>query len=321
MKQTHAFAAVLGFFTCFLTAYAQNPSAPTVTETIAFAIPGIVAAGARVEVLKQGLRATEGPVATPEGDLLFTETTAHRIWRLDSRGDFTVFMENVDRVNGLAFDADGRLLGALGTEVAILLPTRAVLANRAEELPVMRPNDLVADTKGGVYFTDAPPDPAKGSLPRERAVYYIDPSGRAKQVAKEIEYPNGVGLSPDGNVLYVANTRGPAVLAFDVTADGSLRNRRDFGVVRGFVRTADGIRGGGDGIAVDAEGRVYVATYGGVEVFNRAGEHLGVIPVGIKDGPRNLAFAGTGKKTLYIVGQGAVWKVAMEAQGIANRAK
>jgi gluconolactonase len=83
--------------------------------------------------------------------------------------------------------------------------------------------------------------------------------------------------------------------------------------------TATGPASGADGLAVDSNGRVYAATSAGVQVFSPKGEHLGTIP--LSRSPQNLAFAGPDKKTLYIVGRNAAWKVQMLAQGHKDRAK
>ena len=140
---------------------------------------------------------------------------------------------------------------------------------------------------------------------------------------------NGIMLSPDERVLYVTN--GGSVLAFDVQSDGGVTNRRDFAMLEAG--------GNGDGMAIDAGGRLYVTSHPGVQVFDRGGKYLGLIP-----SPRNaisVAFAGRDKKTLYIVGSGAlgadgkefitpdgvrnnaktIYKLPMLAQGFTGRAK
>jgi gluconolactonase len=142
------------------------------------------------------------------------------------------------------------------------------------------------------------------------------------KVTDEVESPNGVQLSPDERVLYVANTPGEFVYAFDRKNDGSVSGMRPFARLKGPAKPdGTGVRGGADGLAVDSTGRLYVATTMGVQVFDAAGTSLGVIPIGLSNGPQNLAFAGPGKKTLYVVGRGAVFKVPMQAQGYLGRAK
>jgi gluconolactonase len=290
---------------------AQTTEPPT--ETVTPHIPGVVAGGTRVQVIKYGFEGSEGPVAHPDGSLLFTETRASRITRIDNNGTVSTFLENTRESNGLGFDPEGRLISVQRApgqnKVGVLFPrgSERVLADRFEGQPFVRLNDLVVTTKGGVYFTDAP------------GIYYIPPGGgRVIRVADGFRNPNGVQLSPDEKVLYANNEFGEYLLAFDVRTDGTLGNRRNFARYKSVKPSPDGDNGA-DGLAVDAEGRVYVATSLGVEIFNAAGEYLGTITLSLT--PQNLAFAGPDKKTLYVVGRGAAFKVQMLAQGFKGRAK
>ena len=131
--------------------------------------------------------------------------------------------------------------------------------------------------------------------------------------------PNGIQFSPDERTLYINNTRGEYLLAFDVQADGTLTNRRNFAKYEGVTKTEAGVVSGADGLAIDSAGRIYAATAAGVQVFGTDGKHLGTIPV--SKSPQNLAFAGPDKKTLYIVGRGAAFKVQMLSEGFKGRAK
>ena len=294
------------------------------TETIAPDIPGVVAGGTRVQVVAQGLRGTEGPIAAPDGTLLLTEQAASVITRIDAQGSRSTFLEGTNGSQGLTFDQKGRLIGVLATarQIATLMPTRTVLASTFEGKPFAGPNDLVADRKGGVYFTDPGAYPPQGQFLTEvPAVYYIRPDGSVVKIADDIARPNGIILSPDEKTLYVANTLGAFVVAFDVQPDGNVRNQRNFARLAGILMTNRGVRSGADGLAVDEAGRLYVASTIGVQVMSQEGRHLGTIPIGNPDGPQNLAFAGPDKKTLYVVGDGAVWKIAMLAQGPKGRAK
>ncbi len=304
--------------------FGQGAESFTPTETIAPDIPGVVAGGTRVQVVAQGLRGTEGPIAAPDGALLLTEQTANVITKIDAQGNRSMFLENTNGSQGLTFDQKGRLIGVLPAtrQVAVLTPTRTVIASMFEGQPFLGPNDLVADRKGGVYFTDPGGYPPPGQfLTQIPTVYYIRPDGSVARIADDIARPNGIILSPDEKTLYVANTLGAFVVAFDVQPDGSVRNQRNFARLAGIVMTNRGVRSGADGLAVDEAGRLYVTSTIGVQVFGPDGRHLGTIPIGNPDGPQNLAFAGPDKKTLYVVGDGAVWKIAMLAQGPKGRAK
>ena len=119
-------------------------------------------------------------------------------------------------------------------------------------------------------------------------------------------------MSRDERVLYVTN--GNVIVAFDVQADGSVSNRRDFATLDAG--------GNGDGMTIDSAGRVYVTTAPGVQVFDDGGKYLGLIPT-----PRNVisvAFSGPDKKTLYVVGSGALLPDGREfaaPEGVRNNAK
>ncbi|MEO7579780.1 MAG: SMP-30/gluconolactonase/LRE family protein, partial [Massilia sp.] len=130
---------------------------------------------------------------------------------------------------------------------------------------------------------------------------------------------NGIQLSPDEKVLYVANTYGEHVLAYDIGADGKLGARRNFAKLEGYRKTDTGFSSGADDLAVDAAGRLYVASTAGIRVFSAKGEALGIIA--LPKPPQNLAFAGAGKQTLYVVGRGAAYRIATLSTGFAGRAK
>ncbi len=307
-------------------AQAQAPA----TDTVAPAIPGVVAAGTKVQVIKSGFQGTEGPIGLPDGSVIFTETQANRITRIDANGNTSTFLENTNGSNGLAFDGKGRLISVQTvpgqTRIGVIYPkgSEATLADNFNGTPFGRPNDLVVDRKGGVYFTEPGPNPqqvaagASSALPP--AVYYVPPGGRAIKVADGIERPNGIMLSRDEKTLYVNNSNGEYLLAFDIKPDGTLGNRRNFAKYDGVTKNEAGaFVSGADGLAIDAEGRLYVAASSGVQVFSPKGEHLGTIP--FSRAPQNLAFAGPDKKTLYVVGRGSAFKVDMQAQGYKGRAK
>ena len=297
--------------------YPRLPAAPVKSppDTTAPDIPGVVRGGTAVHLIRDLFHSTEGPIAMPDGSLLFTEQDAGdgQLVKVDKDDKISVFLTNTNRTIGLAYDTKGRLIGVQSNiaRVAVLAPTRMTLVEQVNGLPLVAPNDLVADKKGGLYFSD-PLNSRFRSTPPSRTkqwIVYIRPDGKAIPVSEEVERPNGVALSPDGSVFYASD--GPTIDALDVQADGTLRNFRKFAMLKG---------GNADSMSVDNEGRLYVGTgMAGVQVFSAKGEHLGTIPTPL--GAQATAFAGADKKTLYIVGGGAVWKVAMIAQGIQGRAK
>lgn len=276
---------------------------PPATETVAPGIPGVVAAGTKVTIVKDGFQSSEGPIAMPDGTTLFTEPGASKVHKIDKNGTITTFVENTNRANGLALDSKGRLIATTALTIEVLHPpaAKAVLAKMST-----RPNDLVVDTKDGIYFT----------LPSDKpsAVYYIPAGGQATKLA-EAPGAHGIQLSPDEKTLYSADSGGEHLIALDVQPDGKLTNRRNFGKYQGLKTTESHA----DGIAVDSEGRVYVGIEPGVQVFGPKGEPLGLIPTSQR--PQNLAFAGPDKKTLYLAGRSALFSVQMLSKGYAGRPK
>jgi gluconolactonase len=320
--------------TCLLSAQGggQQQPQPPPTDTVAPDIPGVVKAGTKVQVIKAGFQGTEGPIGMPDGSLIFTETQANRITRIAADDTTSTFLENTNGSNGLAFDAKGRLISVQTTpgqtKIGVLYPkgSEAVITDNFEGKPYGRPNDLVVSTKGGIYFTEPGPNPPPAGTPPPAtpplpaAVYYVAPGGKAVKVAEGIERPNGIMLSRDEKTLYVNNSNGEYLLAFDVQPDGALTNRRNFVKYQGGSKNASGaFVSGADGLAIDNDGRLYLATAAGVEVVSSKGEHLGVIP--LSRAPQNLAFAGPDKNTLYVVGRGAAFKVDLLTPGFRGRAK
>lgn len=309
---------------CSPAPFAQERAQAPLTDTEAPDIPGVVKGGTKVQAIKDGFEDTEGPIALPDGSLIFTETRASRITKIDKDGNTSTFLENTNSSNGLAFDSKGRLISVQtrpgSTKVSVIYPkgSETILTDNVEGKPYSRPNDLVVDKKGGVYFTEY--WNALGAPPPENAaagVYYIPPGGKAVLIADGIDKPNGIQLSPDEKTLYI-NPFGISeyLLAFDVQKDGTVTNRANFAKYAGIPQ-GEGTMG--DGLAVDSQGRIYATTKVGVQVFSSKGQYLGTIPVSRI--PQNVAFAGPDKKTLYIVGRGAAFKVQMLAQGYKGRAK
>ena len=305
----------------------QNQPPPPAAETEATSIAGVVAAGTKVQLIKEGFRDAQGATAAPDGSLLFAERSTNRIHKVDKDGNISTYMENTRGVHNFSFDAKGRAIGLRWDppQVALIAPTQKVLSDKFEGAGYGRPKDLVIDKKGGVYFTDQLGIFADGIGP---GVYYVRPDGRTIKIATDISRPSGIMLSPDEKTLYVTDSVGTFIKMFDVQPDGNARNGRNF--AEAYERRPT--HSLADGLAVDAAGRLYAATYLGVLVFSPKGEQLGRIRIPRQ--PVNLAFAGPEKKTLYVLGAilglrdadsqpefGSVYKIPMLAEGYKGRAK
>ena len=328
MRHNATFVGVGLAWLCSVPVFAQGaanqPYVAPAFDTYTPHIPGVVTGGTRVELITDQLSGTEGPVALPDGTLVFTEGGARRLTRIDKDGKLSTFLDNIQS-GGLGFDPKGRLIandntpGKQGIYIVHPKGVERTLVDRGTQ-GFMGANDLVVDKKGGVYFTQ----------PVQANVGYIRPDGTGMTiVAENITRPNGITLSPDEKILYVNDSRGEYLLAYDVRPEGSVTNRRNF-VKYDQINTsaAAGDVGPGlrysvtscaDGLAVDNEGRVYNAGCNGIQVFSPQGRHLGTIPTARV--VQNLAFAGPDKKTLYLVGRSAAWKIQTLTQGYLGRAK
>jgi gluconolactonase len=338
MKRKRILVLATLLCSCSVLAFSQAPAAGAgqrggqqaapapLTETTAPNIPGVIAGGTKVTPIKDGFQGTEGPITLPDGSLIFTETNASKITKIDKDNNISTFMENTNGANALAFDTKGRMIAVQtmpgSMKVGVIYPrgSEAVFTDNFEGKPYLRPNDLVVTKAGGVYFTDMGGGGGGGATPAlPNSVYYIPPGGRVMRVVEGVERPNGIQLSRDERVLYLNNAGGEYLLAFDIQPDGRLTNRRNFAKYEGVTANAQGVNSQADGLAIDSEGRVYAAMPNGVQVFSPQGQHLGTIPTSRR--VQNLAFAGADKKTLYMVGSGAAFKVQMTAQGFKDRVK
>jgi gluconolactonase len=263
-------------------------------------IDGVVAVGSAWELAWAGFMTADGMVGTDDGGLLFAQEQSNSIRKLGPDGKEYVYRANVAGVGAVSIDAKGRLFAVERTctdpglhrpscneltRVVQIAPEQRLIANSfADGKGLGRLNDLMADGFGGAYYT-------------QTGLYHARADGSVSVIADKDIFTNGVILSPDGKTLYVTNRT--KVVAFDVGKDGAATNRRDFATLS---RDSGGF--GGDGLAVDSEGRLYVTGDAGVYVFDKAGKELGVIPV-----PRRaitIAFSGPGKQTLYVGAMGAV---------------
>jgi gluconolactonase len=285
---------------------------PAMAQTSA-GIPGVLAAGVTSELVQEGFVFTEGPVATADGGLYFSDIRTNRTYFLDPGGKIAVVRENTNGGNGLALTKDGEVLFAEGDGKRITKRNKdgsiTVLTEGPPGVPLLAPNDLIVDAKGGIYFTDPGPRPVVPGRPTY--VYYL-PSGEKMPVLIDgaVARPNGLTLSLDGKTLIVDDTLNTTVFAYDVQPDGSVKNKRPFLQLRDIPA---GQESGADGLAIDRDGRLYITTLTGVQVFDARGEYLGTIKTGRQ--AANVAFGGPDKQTLYITAREGLYRVKTLAKG------
>jgi gluconolactonase len=263
-----------------------------------------------VEHAVEGYRFTEGPVWSHDGYLLFSDVPSGRILKHKPGEGTEVFRENSGGAMGNAFDEQGRLYTCEARARRVTRTDRKgrveVLAERWEGKRLNAPNDIVVSHNGHVYFTD----PAFGNQQDTReldfyGVFHITPKGQLSVIAKPAGRPNGIALSPNGKILYVANSDERNVRAYDVAHDGEVSGERVL---------VSGIKGVPDGLRVSESGTLYIAA-AGIAVYSPEGRLLSTIPVA--ETPSNCTFGGQDLRTLYITARTSVYRVRLNDKGAA----
>jgi len=295
-----------------LMAFLQAAAAPQQAKPLE-GIPNVVAKGEIVQLVKEGFAFTEGPVPTRDGGIYFSDLlTSDRVHRLAPSGEITVLREQANSAGGLAMNRDGELFAVETNAKRITKYVGGkvtVVTEGSPEKPLLAPNDLILDSKGGIYFTDPGPRPVVAG--RIVYVYYLAPGGRQPIIIDDkIARPNGITLTTDGKTLLVDDTVGETIFAYDIQLDGTVKNRRPFAQLHDIPI---GQNSGGDGMALDRDNRLYVASLTGVQIFDKTGRYLGTIPVSRQ--PSNVAFSGSDKKTLFITAREGLYKLRMLASG------
>jgi gluconolactonase len=285
-------------------------------------IPGVVKAGTKIEIVNTAQACGDGGVGMADGTIL--ASCRPGVSKIAPDGTTTRIVEDSEQAAGLTIDPQGRIIGAQYTKkVSVLYPTKEVLTDSFEGKSYIRPNDLVADKKGGVYFTDCyqvgvepkPDDPPQ-------AIYYIAPNThKVTRVSTDVRRPNGITLSADDKTLYVNDWDGSYLVTFDVQPDGSLKNRKNFGKYTLKEETDHGPVSGADGLCMDSKGNTFATTPAGVQVFNAKGEHLGDIEAPYDQPPQNCGFGGPDNSYLYVTGRGVVYRIHTMNPGNKNRGK
>ena len=262
----------------------------------------------QVEKVAHGFRFTEGPAWSREGYLLFSDIPGNKIMKYVPGEGYPVFREPSNGANGNAFDAQGRLYTCESFARRVTRTDKKghieVLADKWEGKRLNAPNDIVVSKSGHVYFTD----PAFGSQTDTReldfyGVYHIAPKGELSAIARPTGRPNGITLSPNGRILYVANSDERNIRAYDVDRNGGVSGERT---------VVSGIEGVPDGIRTDEKGNLYVAAKG-ILVYSPEGKLLTTIPVG--ETPSNCAFGDSDLQTLYITARTSLYRVRLDVKG------
>ena len=322
----------------------QAPSAPALVRLDA-ALDKIIAADAKIELIADGFRFTEGPVwvrrpTEPGGYLLFSDIPANKIHKWTPDGKVSVYLEpsgftggdatGVGREiregdgevfynlgsNGITLDKQGRVVfNAMGDRAIVRLEPdgkRTVLADRFEGKRLNSTNDLVYRSDGALYFTDPPSGLRDGDTdPKKELPYrgvFLLKDGKVRLLLSDVA-PNGLAISPDEKFFYVNDNVARTILRFDLRPDGTIASRKVLVDMSG-----DKSPGNPDGMKVDTAGNIFCTGAGGLWIISPEGQHLGTIKLPTQ--PSNMGFGGDDGKTLFITARKTVYRVRVNIPGV-----
>lgn len=255
------------------------------------------------QLVGEGYQFTEGPAANAKGEVLFNDIPANKTYAIGADGKATVFLDDSKKANGMKFGPDGR-------RYAVATATSQILAYDADGkgsviASDLAGNDLVVRHDGSIYVTNPDRTGAPGK------VWLISKNGEKKVVDQGLRFPNGVTLSPDQSLLYVADARSHWVYSYQIQPDGTLAHKQKYYHLH-MPDTADDA--GADGMGTDRDGRLYVATRMGVQVCDQAGRVNCIIPT--PNGRcSNLCFGGEKFDTLIATCGDKVYQRKVKVSG------
>ena len=272
--------------------------------------PGGKTKEAKPKLVARQFTFTEGPAVDKAGNIFFTDQPNDKIWKYDTNGKLSVFLEKSGRANGLYFDEQGNLLACAdeNNQLWSIAPDGkvTVLLAAVQGQRLNGPNDLWVDpVSKGIYFTDPyykrdywthrAAEPFQGM----QKVYFLPRSQTQPIVVDDqLQQPNGIVGTPDGKQLYVADIQANRTYRYQIGPGGRLLSRQLF------------VPQGSDGMTLDWKGNVYL-TGEGVTVYSPAGKKIRHIPVPAA-WTGNVCFGGKDRKTLFITASDAVFVMRVD---------
>ncbi len=273
----------------------------TTCGTLLACITWVAAASAQEAVVINPKSAfPEGPVVV--GDTLYyAQYGDSRVMTWDGKENKVFWEQEGCGPSAIAVYGEGFLITCYDANTLVTL-TKAGKKDQVIDMDtrgegLLGPNDATPDGKGGLYVTASGP---WESAPIVGEIYHLDPAGTLTLLADDMHYPNGIALSPDGKLLYIAESEAGRVITFAVDEDGNLGDRRSFVVVR-FVDPVSGVDAYPDGLKIGPDGNIYIGQFsmGRIVVVSPAGDFVEAHDVPSPAAP-NLAFSKDGK-TIFIM--------------------
>jgi sugar lactone lactonase YvrE/enterochelin esterase-like enzyme len=275
---------------------AQKDGRPAVTNIVDPSEPW--------QLVGQGYKFADNPAPDAGGNVFFTDGPNSTIYRVDVDGKITPFVTDSKGAGGMEFGPDGRLYATQGKSKRIV----AYSVPDAKEETIaedVEGNDLTVAHDGGIYVTEH----------KRNQVTYISPKREKRVVDTGLKLPNGLTLTPDQGQLVVADMRTGNLYIFRVERDGSLSNRQPYFTlnVPAFATDASG-----DGVTVDADGRVYSTSSMGLQVCDQAGRVNAILPKPQPGRFTNVCIGGKGLDTIYVTCGDKVFRRKTKVKGVLS---
>jgi gluconolactonase len=294
---------------CYLLLTTNSAAAQTPVDSL----QSLVADDGKPELIVRQFSFTEGPAVDKKGNIFFTDQPNDKIYKYDTEGKVSLFLDKTGRSNGLYFDKKGNIIACADEKNELWRITPAgkvsVMMTNYNGYQLNGPNDLWLNAKGGIYFTDPyyqrnywtrqHPDSGLGG----QKVYYLAPGKKAPvMVADSFTRPNGIVGSKDGKTLYIADIGASKIYVYHINKDASLTDRQLF------------VSRGADGMTLDNKGNLYLCG-NGVAVYNPRGEKIAQIDVPEK-WTANACFGGKDRDLLFMTAGETIYKLKMKVKGI-----
>ncbi|MBI3797584.1 MAG: SMP-30/gluconolactonase/LRE family protein [Deltaproteobacteria bacterium] len=267
-----------------------------------------------LETLAYGYGLLEGPRVDNADNLFFSDVPNGGVYRRSPDGTVTTVVPRRRGVGGIALHASGGVVVS-GKNICHVKDGETRILFQRDDIPGF--NDIFTDSDGRVYAGSLRSDPFKGGARVPGELWRIDGEGNVVQLYGEVGLTNGIGFSPDGRILYHADSAAQHLIVHDVTPDGSCRNRRSISV---------SAVGGPDGLAVDEAGAIWVAIYNGgcAARYTPDGKLDRKVDVPAK-AVTSLCFGGKDRRDLYVVTadnveeparKGTIFRTRVEVAGL-----
>ena len=269
-----------------------------------------------LETLAYGYGLLEGPRVDANDNLYFSDVPNGGVYRRSPSGEVSTVIPRRRGVGGIALHADGGVVVS-GKNICHVKDGQTRILFQRDDIPGF--NDIFTDSAGRVYVGSLRSDPFKEGARTPGELWRIEGEGKATEMYGNVGLTNGIGFSPDGKMIYHADSAGPHLIVHDVAPDGTMTNRRAIAQMESGTIP--------DGLCVDEAGCIWVAVYGGrgVTRYTPDGKLDRKIEVPAK-AVTSVCFGGKDRRDLYIVTadntevpdrKGTIFRTRVETPGVS----